>query len=175
MKKSLLLVILMAIILSSCITEKRCYNKYPPKTVVEVRDSIYKKDSIIYKVIQVPVYIKGDTIVRNDTVYKDNKTGLINSKPLYAETEFAKATAKVTNSILNLTLIQKDSLFSVKSDSLIKEAYFWKEKYNSSKTIEIIESRSVPKIYRIFSMIGLITIMWILIKLLVKYKSKIKL
>ena len=175
MKKSFLLIGIASIILSSCNTQKRCDSKYPPKVIVEVRDSIYEKDSIIYKVVEVPVYIKGDTITRKDTVYKDSKTGLVNSNALYAETEFAKATAKVTNSILNLTLIQKDSVFSVKSDSLIKEAYYWKEKYYSSKSTEIVELKTIPKIYKIFSLLGLATLMWIFIKLLIKYKSKIKL
>jgi len=141
MRKYILVILaVVALFATSCVTQKKCNNKFPPQTITITKDSIVTKDSVVYKPLEVLVYIKGDTITKHDTVYVDKKTGLVNSKPIYVETEFAKAKAQVINSKLNLELIQKDSTFKVKTDSLLKEIYHWKEKYNS-----VVSNRVVTK------------------------------
>ena len=139
-KYIILLLVVVALFATSCVTQKKCNTKFPPQIVTITKDSIVTRDSVVYKPLEIPVYIKGDTVTKTDTLYRDIKTGLINSKPVYAETEFAKAKAQVINSKLNLELIQKDSTFKVKTDSLNKEVYHWKEKYNS-----ILEKQVVTK------------------------------
>jgi len=174
MKKSLLLLILIVGLLSSCVTQKACDRKFPAQTHIITKDSTVIKDSTIYSYAEIPVYIKGDTVVKHDTVVKDKQTGLINSKPVYAETEFAKAKAQVINSKLKLELIQKDSTFKVRTDSLIKEVYHWKEKYNSEDTLKVKEIKVVPQIYKVLATVGVISIILIIVYLIFKIKDKLK-
>jgi len=154
MYKILFYLIIAVLLTTSCVTQKACDRKFPPQEYVNQKDSIYVKDSIIYKPIDVPVYIKGDTVIQSDTVIVEPKTKLPKSKPVYAETEFAKATAQVKNGKLYLTLIQKDSMFKVQA--MAKEAYYWKEKYNSKESVVIKEVKFIPAYHKVMSIVGLI-------------------
>ena len=107
--------------MTSCITERKCNQRYPPKVIV--------KDSIVVKNVEVVVYdtiyIKADTIITSDTVYKDVVTGLLTSNKVYSETEYAKAWAQVIDSKLFLNLIQNDTMIAnkIKANIQIKEVY----------------------------------------------------
>lgn len=175
MKKSLLLLILVALLLSSCVTQRKCDRRFPPETYTQIKDSLVIKDSVIYSYAEIPVYIKGDTVTKHDTVFKDKKTGLINSKPVYAETDFAKVTAQVVNSQLKLELVQKDSTFNVITDSLMKEVYHWKEQYNSVNTQKVKQVEHIPKVYTIFALIGLLTVIITILYFIFKFKDKLNL
>jgi len=142
MKKILIFIIAVMLIFSSCVTSKRCNQKFPPQIITTERVVI--KDSIVYKPFEVPVYIKGDTVVvkSTDTIWRDKTTGLFNSKTVFAEVEFAKAWANVINSKINLKLIQKDTLFKQKTDSLNKEIYHWKEAYTNKEFTKIVKENT---------------------------------
>lgn len=164
-KYIIMLLAVIALFATSCVTQQKCNTKFPPQTNTITKDSVVYKDSIVYKPIKVPVYIKGDIVTKYDTIYKDNVTGLVNSKPVYAETAFAKAIAQVTNSKLKLQLIQKDSTFNVTLDSLTKEVYHWKNSYNSVVTNTVTTKEvKVGKFYIWFFWIllgiGTITMLW---------------
>jgi len=175
MKKSLLWVVLVMVLLSSCVTQSKCDRKFPPQQYTNVKDSLVLKDSTVYSYAEIPVYIKGDTVTKHDTVFRDKKTGLINSKPVYAETDFAKAKAQVVNSQLKLELVQKDSTFKVRTDSLLKEIYHWKEQYNTVNTQKVKEVKYIPKIYSIFALIGLLGVIGIMLYFIFKFKDKLNL
>lgn len=126
--KYLIYIFIISIGLSSCMTERKCNNKYPQKVIV--------KDSIVYKLKEVIIhdtlYLAGDTIAVSDTVYVDNVTGLLTSNRIYSETEYAKAWAQIINNKLFLELIQKDTAIArvIKENIEIKEVYV-------TKTIEV--------------------------------------
>jgi len=174
MKKSLLWVVLVMVLLSSCVTQSKCDRKFPPQQYTNVKDSLVLKDSLVYTYAEIPVYIKGDTVTKHDTVFRDKKTGLINSKPVYAETDFAKAKAQVVNSQLKLELVQKDSTFKVRTDSLLKEIYHWKELYNSKETATIKKERYIPGVYNVFALIGLLYVIITILYFIFKFKDKIQ-
>jgi len=171
MKKIIIFIGLLTM-LSSCVTQKACNKKYPPEVITEIAEKIIIRDSIVEKIINVPVYIKGDTINNYDTVVLNKYTGLINSKPVYAETEFSKAEAQVINSRLSLELIQKDTLFSVQA--IAKEAYYWREKYREELTKTVKEVRYIPNFYHVMGIIGVISsvlfLVWLIFKLFKKPK-----
>ena len=171
MKKSWILLIVGMLLLSSCVTQKACDRKFPPQVTTIVKDSVVTRDSIVEKLVEVPVYIKGDTIIKSDTVWRDKTTGLANSKPVYAETDFAKATAQVKDGKINLTLIQKDSLFRVQV--LARESYFWKEKYFKEKSKEVKIIKVVPKYYSIMSTIGIISLILLVAYIIFKIRGRL--
>jgi len=175
MKKSWILLIVGMLLLSSCVTQKACDRKFPPQVTTIVKDSVVTRDSIVEKLVEVPVYIKGDTVIKSDTVWRDKTTGLANSKPVYAETDFAKAKAQVVNSQLKLELIQKDSTFKVRTDSLLKEIYHWKELYKSKDTATIKRERYIPGVYNVFALIGLLYVIITILYFIFKFKDKLNL
>lgn len=163
-----ILLLLIALLSVSCVTQKACDRKFPPQNIVITKDSIVTRDSIVLKNIEVPVYIKGDTVSKSDTVFITTKP---NSKPVFVETSFAKATAQVINGKLTLELTQKDTLFKV--EALAKESYYWKEKYKEASSQKVVREKYVPLLYKILSFIGLIALIFIIIRIYVYVRNRI--
>jgi len=166
--KKLLLLIFTVILLSSCVTQKACDRKFPTTPSIITKDSIVYRDSIVEKIIKVPVIIKGDTVYKDTTIYIDKLTGLVNSNVITTSTDFSIASAWVSNSKLNLKLIQKDTLFSLEAKA--KEAYYWREKYNSLSKTEVKVEKYVPRVYKIFMVIAIISIVSVILWIIDKFK-----
>jgi hypothetical protein len=144
MNKFLTLIIL-GILSVSCVTQKRCFNKFPPGN-----------DSIVY-VTEVDSIVIRDTLVLVDiwteTVYDTVEIPcpppppFYKPKPAYAETSLAKASAWWDYPYIRLELIQKDTTIEIRLESAIREAYFWKTEYIKIK--ETIKVKYIPNIYKI--------------------------
>ncbi len=93
MKKYLFILLL----IPGCVTQQRCFEKFPPVTTIEYRDTI------------VPVYIE-----RTDTVYQ---WGTIRDT-VYASSGTAHAYSYVVHDTLKLFVYQSDSTYIVKLDSM---------------------------------------------------------
>ena len=157
----LLAIILIGLAVTSC----------SPKIIKEVvtKDSIVYKEKIVYKDTTIYKYIPGDTVFKTTVVYVDKNTGLVNSKKLYAFTSLAEASAWVYNSKLFLNLIQKDTTIEIRLDSAIKEASYWKEKFQNSSTVVTKETFKSPWYIKVLAWIGSLSLvvigLWI-------YKTK---
>ena len=142
----LLFFIILALLVTSC----------SPRIIkeVSVKDSIVYKEKIVYKDTTIFKYLPGDTVYKNTIVYVDRLTGLVNSKKLFAFTSLAEASAWVYNSKLFLNLIQKDTTIVVRLDSAIKEATYWKEKYQSNSSVVVKEVTKSPWYMKVLAWIG---------------------
>lgn len=156
-----LIIILLGLLITSC----------SPKIIKEVvtKDSIIYKEKISYRDTTIFRYLPGDTVYKETIVYVDKATGLINSKKLFAFTSLAEASAWVYNSKLFLNLIQKDTTIEFRLDSAIKEASYWKEKYQNSNTVVTKEVTKSPWYMKVLAWIGSLSLvvigLWI-------YKTK---
>lgn len=156
-----LITILLGLLITSC----------SPKIIKEVvtKDSIIYKEKISYRDTTIFRYLPGDTVYKETIVYVDKATGLINSKKLFAFTSLAEASAWVYNSKLFLNLIQKDTTIEIRLDSAIKEASYWKEKYQNSNTVVTKEVTKSPWYMKVLAWIGSLSLvvigLWI-------YKTK---
>ena len=168
MKKLFIFLTLILLIGTSCVTQKRCNSKFPPITNTIIKDSLVYRDSIIYKPILVKVWIPGDTVRETTTVYVNK--GIVNSFPIVAESDFARAVAQVQNSKLTLDLYQKDTTFTVREDSLIKEAYYWREMYNSKEVTKIVEKKVIPKFYIWMTVIAGILLVYHVTRIIIKLR-----
>ena len=134
-----IIIFLLLLMSSGCVTQKRCLDKFPPITSVDTikvpGEPIYI-DTIIYR--DVP----GDTIIVDTTIII-NESGEIEFTEVFAETELATAHAWIELDRLRLELNQKDSLFRFKLDSAIRE---------NTDTVKIIHKEvvEVPKIPKSF-------------------------
>lgn len=156
-----LITILLGLLITSC----------SPKIIKEVvtKDSIIYKEKISYRDTTIFRYLPGDTVYKETIVYVDKATGLVNSKKLFAFTSLAEASAWVYNSKLFLNLIQKDTTIEIRLDSAIKEASYWKEKYQNSNTVVTKEVTKSPWYMKVLAWIGSLSLvvigLWI-------YKTK---
>jgi len=155
-----LLPYLAILLLSSCVTQKRCLERFPPAPMT-VKDSIIIKEVTIYRDTIITVHLPGDTVLITQDI-----DSLI--QPLIAESKYARAIAEVYKNKLKLTLIQKESEITFKLDSAFKETKYWKEKWMNEKQVIVKETKYTPGIYKIAlgGWIGII----ILIVLFVLYK-----
>ena len=98
MKIQILILTLFLVVLSSCVTQKRCNIKYPPSTL---RDSIR-----IESIKEIPIYLPGDSIKVNIPVNcPDQNVATI-------ETDRLKQEIKILNGrLVSNTHIKKDTVF----------------------------------------------------------------
>jgi hypothetical protein len=148
MNKIVLLLAVVALFATSCITQKKCNNKFPPITIeklVTIHDSIFEK-----------VYVHDTTftvIVGKDTTIYDTDTvlvfkGMVNSKPVTIKGEFADATAQVVNSKLNVKLEERAKNLQITLKDAIKEKLLYKYYYEQSKEKQVvIKEVKVGKFY----------------------------
>ena len=116
---------LIALSLTSCVTQNRCYKKYPPEV----------KDSIVYREVIVPrdttIYLPGEVLVVQDHAYCDSLN----------RAQMPKKTVKAGR--LNATVEIKNGELKVecKEDSLISLSVTLQEKI---KTLESYHSEIKP-------------------------------
>lgn len=143
-KGIILLILILSLFLGSCVTQRRCNNKFPPISdttrITIIRDSIVYKDTIIY--IQLPAIVKKDSIIipcpPPPLAYVPDTA--------YAETPFAKAKSWWSYPYIKLNLEQKKTTLELRLDSAIKEVYFWKSEYLRIKQTKVV--KEIPRIYK---------------------------
>ena len=160
------------LVLTSCLTvgriERNC-DKFAKicTTDSQITTEIVYRDSIVYR--DTTIY---DTIA-GDTVYVDKPIpvpGSLTVPPLFAQVEFARASAGVTASRLWLQLEQKDTVRLKTLVSALKDATYWKEKYINEKQTITITERYTPKHYIIafwaWVVVLVCGVLWLWFKLL---------
>ena len=171
MRKIILILFIISLGLTSCITEQKCAKKYPPITIT--KDSIVYETNTIYKDSVVTFYIIGDTVYQDSTiyVYKDVKTGFINSDSSQLSTEFATAIAWIENSELKHILRQHETIINQKIDSAVRITTEKLELFHSETVIKKnFITHWYDKVARIIAIIAiLILIIYIAIKIIKLY------
>ena len=112
----IVLAVIVALLLTGCVTERACQRKFPPQVKDSVRIEVVERvrDTTIY--IQIPA----DTVYRVDTVVVRN--GLPESQPSYLSTDYATSFAQVRAGRLLHELKQKDSVIERVIDDAVKES-----------------------------------------------------
>jgi hypothetical protein len=133
-------VIIISLLLFSCATKKRCYNKFPPpEEQIVVEKTSYKeiiKDTTIY------IYNQPDTIKLIKMVECDslNKAQL---KEQIIESDKAIIKVKIIDSKVNATAICKE-------DSLMQVVSIYKKTIKENtlkKEVKIVKEKYIPKFY----------------------------
>jgi hypothetical protein len=137
MKNKLIGLVFFALLLSGCVTQKRCDQKFPPQLITS--DSVITNTITIYRDTTIYVYLPGDTVY--DTVHVTIENGIANSRPSIHETDLAWSKAQVVDGRLIHELIQKDSVLARVIENAIRESATTTDR-NRIKT-EIIEKNYV--------------------------------
>jgi len=148
MKKILFGLILSTIILSSCVTQKKCSMKFPSQNT---RDSIY-----IERFTEVPIFIDGDSILVNVPVEcPDQNVALVENGKLKQVITILKGR------LFSATTIKPDTVFVPvkKIETVIKEVKVpTPEKY-------------VPKFYKILLLVNIGLVILLVAYLYLKIKN----
>lgn len=150
MKKLILLLMGFILLLSGCVTQERCLEKFPPQEFV--RDSIvYKtkveyKDTTIYKElpadtqrVEVPITVR---VPIHDSVFVNIP---INVDTSFVETDYAMAFGWINNSRLGLEIMNKPKAFEFNLQNKLTDRY----KEHNKHEKEVIEVEVIPLFYKI--------------------------
>ena len=139
-------IVVLALLLCSCTTQKRCIRKFPPQTVIERTDSIVMRDTIIYHDRVIRDTIEADTVFIEKVI---SIPGEINISPVEAENRYSRAKAWIENQRLKLQLETKEQVIQKILKDAEKETIRWKEMYYSEITKESQIVYKPKKIHKI--------------------------
>jgi len=137
--------IIAVLLLSSCSMQKWCWEHYPvvPDTItIETM-----RDSIVYRDTLVTVYISSETVVIDSVEIPCPPPLFFRPDTAIAVASFSEARAWFSYPNIILKLTQKDIEIELRIDSAIKEAYYWREKYEQITAVQ--EVVRIPLVYRI--------------------------
>lgn len=133
-------------ILGSCVTQRRCVEKFPPITTIDTIETFQIIDTTIY------VHLPADTII--DSILIESEPGYVSDIAL-ARGEYGEAKAWISDSKLRVQLTINDTLIAHRIDSL---AIVNRQVITIDKEI-IIEKKVTPPFYK--------AVLWIAIFLFV--------
>lgn len=134
-KTLLLCVVAILSVFSSCVTSRRCLEKFPPVVTVDTVETILIVDTTIY--VQLPA----DTVIKEMPVEVEPD---YSSDIAVARGEYATARAWIANRSLHVQLTTNDTLIAWRIDSLALV---------NTKTItvekeRIVEVKKIPEFYK---------------------------
>jgi hypothetical protein len=165
--KNLILALLILLTGASCVTQKRCHQKFPPEIKVITNTVIQYKDTVIY------VKIPGDTVIQKDTikVFIDKETGIISSSPSWLFSSYSKSMAQVVNGLLKHSHFQDEK----ELEFIIKDAI---QKHSTHTTETIVQEVEVnklkwwQKVYIWFGKLFIVVLIGVGVFLALKYLIK---
>lgn len=142
--KIIICVSLLVVLTISCVTEKRCYEKFPPRVEYVKKDSIVYKERIVRHDTTIYLSLPKDTILAHDTIIRD-VNGDLYVRPLVMKGKYSVATAWIFNNVLNGRLEEGvgDAL-TITLKNAISERDYYKEQYEkeSKKETKIIHKNT---------------------------------
>jgi len=157
MRNILILALFIAFAGTSCVTQRKCLKRFPPVPEIVIKDSIVYKDKIVIRDTTVFVRLPGDTI---NAEVQIPVTRIL--PPVTVETKYAKATASMYMDRIKLLLIQKDAEIEVQISKAIREATFWRERYEKDKQKIIVEKKFIPKYVKYLAYFGAVCLIFII-------------
>jgi hypothetical protein len=165
-----LIPLLIVLAISSCVTQKKCNQKFPPNVVTFYKDSIVIKDSLIYKDRIVPYKIPGDTVWQEKPIPVPVE---LKVDPVYADNTYASAKAWIENARLKLQLTQKDQVIMFKLDSADRVAKHWESRWqNERQTITLPPVKYTPKFWIITGCLFMGSLLAVIAYIILKFFIK---
>ena len=165
--KNYVLIFISLLLLSSCVTQRRCLQKFPP---VVSSDTVYyetTRDSIVYRDTTIIITLAGQTVI--DSIFI--KPGIVQTSPVILETSLARAEAYYKTPKVYLKLVQKDTTLNIRLDSALKEAYYWKTSFMNITNQSIQKEKYIPNFYKVCTwlLIGIVfsILAYIIIKIVI--------
>lgn len=152
-----ILLLLIGILSGSCVTQKKCLQRFPPQR--DTLKIVSTRDSIIYKGTTIFIKLPGATVIDSIIIPCPDPGPAYIPKKVCAETSLASACAWWSYPVIKLELIQKDTTIERRLDNALKESYFWKSEYERiNVTPQPIIKKYIPGFYKFctFVFLGLV-------------------
>jgi len=154
--------------LPSCVTYKKCLQKFPPTT--DTIKVVERRDSVIFRDTTIMITLPGKTVVDSIFIPCPEFPPTFVPDTVFASTELAESFAYVNrNGVLRLYLTQRDTTITLRLEKALREAYFWRNEYEKV-TVTPHPIKFVPKIYKVFMWIVIGELIALLIFLLIRLK-----
>jgi len=157
--KMLAFVLMLAAFFASCVTQRKCLEKFPPVSTTDTVDHIFYHDTVVY------VSIVGDTVVDSITIAlpcpQPATTNQAAPQRLKVKAKFASAEAWLEGNLLKLRLVVNDTLIAHTIDSAVVERV--KEINTTQAHIERV--KYIPNFYKLCLAITLIVGLLMIIKI----------
>ena len=142
-----LLFILVAVLFSSCLTQRRCAEKFPPQIVTEtetVKEIVYR-DTTIY------IHVPADTVYLTDTMYIYVTSQGYQTRLSELHTDLSWSTAQVVDGRLRHEIFQKE----MEIERVIKNAI----QDNSTNTVTtVVKTHEIPYVTKWHQFASIFTI-----------------
>jgi len=161
MSRSLILILLICFTGFSCVTQRRCLEKFPLSNdtirIIEIRDTIILRDTTIF------IHLPGESRTDSVLIPCPPPPGPYIPDTARAETSLAAAAAWWDYPSIKLRLIQKDTTIEARLKDAIREISHWRNEYE--KILQVRTLKKIPGIYKaaLFGWIGVIVIIIMLI------------
>ena len=146
-------ILIVLIMLSGCVTQRRCNDKFPPVQSINVKDSVVireeirYRDSIINVVVPIPKTVVRDSVV---IVYKDGKDP---QGKLYLNGKFSKAVVWIQNNMLRGELTESGWI-PLQVKVIMQDKYIKELRSNKSDSVKVVAEYKTRKIVKVFAWIG---------------------
>lgn len=137
--------ILLILAATGCQMQKWCAEHYPVPADTLLIENV--RDSIVYRDTTITVYIVSETAADTVEIPCPPPPPFFVPDTAVVSTTFATARAWFSYPDIVLVLVQKDSLISLQLDSVIKQVWYWKDKYEQITAVQ--EVVKIPLLYRI--------------------------
>jgi len=166
--KTKLTLIAFILLFSGCVTQKRCNEKFPPKSEIIYKDSIIEREITVY--VDTIIYVELPPKEVTNTVYVPTPI-TFKSDTVFAVGDYSTAKAWIAKRELKLKL-NEGAKFKIELNKAIRESTYWKERYINDKQTEIVEVNKLKKWQISLMVIGLISILLIILKLVLTFRNK---
>ena len=139
----ILIIILSILLLSSCVTKRKCDRRFPPQVITEYKDSIIYENIVFYHDSIIEVVLPNDTVVITKYIYLESGE-LINIDTIIVEEGIIGAMAWITNSNLKVIAYVSDSTIFYKLDSIRKESLILEKQISSTHKQTIRDVEFIP-------------------------------
>lgn len=162
------ILILLIVVSSSCVTQKKCTNKFPPTE--SFRIETVTKDSVVYRDTTIYVNVPGkEVIIEKPVEVKSPTTGkpietLVDIDTMSINNYYYTALAWVNNSIMGMQLTPKIEMFELQT----KYMQLYKIKDTKSEKEIVREVKVVPRLYKIAFIIVVLEIIIVLMYLCIR-------
>lgn len=160
----LFLILSLLVILSSCMTQKRCARRFPPKESIRVETII--RDSVVYRDTTLYVQVPGNPVKEEKPVTIRSPAGNIpvTIDTMSIENDYYIAYAWVNNSIMGMAMYPKPSTFEL--NFKFKENF--RLQHTTRDKTETHEIKVVPLFYKVCFYILLLQFILVLLYLVIR-------
>lgn len=165
---------ILLILLSGCITERRCNEKYPLIYSTQLRDSVVIIEQIEFKDTLIKTYVEIPKVTIRDSVILIYKNGeALTVKPLFLKGNYSTAQSWLNSGKL-FGRLDEGGAIELSAKIKIQEKTITELQKQVSEKTQIKPVKYVPKLTKFTSIVGITFLSLLLIYLIIKIVAKFK-